>query len=336
MNRGTYVHGGDETRLVVKFIERIRSHEKKGIPMSNVDFSSDYSVFGEEVASTAYYSLEAEMLALHADSLVEVNLDLLTAANTTAGVMPEVEKFRERISVQLPKFDLTQIQKLPRAAMAAVFAQTMHLAATGKEDRLNPLYQESAKLCDVLGDEARVQIKRGILHPDALEKLRGGAGYKNTQHDLQLLVNIFRNNWPALTGKTLTTEEELARGEKLVAWLIQAVGLKEQGPADRARTADMLSRAFTLFTRMYSDVRRAIAYLLWHEGNVDNVIPSLYAGRGGSKRKEVADPAPVAPPEPEATAPGANGTSNGPLPSGTNGRGNAGFTSGNDGGPFAS
>jgi hypothetical protein len=300
--------------------------------MSNIDFSSDYSVFGDDVGSTAYYSLEAEMLALHLDSLVEVNLDVILAANTGTGVTPEVEKHLDRIIAELPKFDASQVAKLPRAALALVFAQTMHLAATGKEDRLNPLYQESAKLCDVLGDEARVQIKRGILHPDALEKLKGSIGYKNTQHDLQLLVNIFRNNWASLAGKTLTTEEELVRGEKLVSWLIQAVGLKEQSPAGRAKTAEMLSRAFTLFTRTYSDVRRAIAYLLWHEGDVDDVIPSLYAGRGGRKKETTNAATPAATGNAAASNVAAPGTPNGALP---NGSAN-GATSVNDGGPFAS
>jgi len=181
--------------------------------MTTIDFSNDYSILGDDVASTAYYALETEMLALHPDSLLEVNLDLVGAANTATGVMPEVEQFVARIRDELPKFDATQVQKLPRAAMAAVFAQSLHLAATDKEDRLNPLYQEAIKVCDLLRDEGRLQIKRGNLHPDALGNLKGGSGYRNTQHDLQLLVNIFRKNWPTLSGKTVSTEAQLARGE---------------------------------------------------------------------------------------------------------------------------
>lgn len=310
--------------------------------MSNIDFSSEHSILGSDVGSTAYHSLEAEMLAQHLDSLVEVNLDVILAANTATGVTPEVEKYLDRIVDELPKFDSTQVAKLPRAALAVVFAHSMHAAATGKEDRLNPLYQEAVQLCDVLGDEARLQIKRGHLHPNALENLKGGQGYRNTQHDLQLLVGIFRNNQTNLAGKSMTTDEELARGEKLVSWLIQAVGLKEQGPAERARTAEMLSRAFTLFTRTYSDLRRAIAYLLWHDGDVDKVIPSLYAGRGGSKKKETTDATTVATPAVAANAGAANApVTNAPATAAsTNGgrtNGNAGaVSSSNDGGPFAS
>jgi len=110
------------------------------------------------------------------------------------------------------------------------------------------------------------------------------------------------------------------------------VGLKEQGPAERAKTAEMMRRAFTLFCRMYSDVRRAISYLLWHEGNVDEVIPSLYAGRGGSKKKETPDAAPNLTPVAASSSPAANG-----VPAhGVNSSVSGGPSLANDGGPFAS
>ncbi len=43
----------------------------------------------------------------------------------------------------------------------------------------------------------------------------------------------------------------------------------------------MRARAFTLFSRAYDQVRRAVNVLRWDEGDADSIAPSLYAGRGG-------------------------------------------------------
>lgn len=318
--------------------------------MATIDFSAEYSVFGEEVLSTAYGSVEPELLALSVDELESVNIDILPAVNTAAGITPEVKKFRGRIVEELPRFDITRFDKLPRYAMAAAYAHTVHLAATEPQDRLNPLFQESVALCDLLGSDLRTLSNRNLINPEVLKGLKGTNGYKNTQSDLQMLVNIFRTNWSNVVGKCGTTEAELARGEKLVSWLIQAVGLKEQGPAEKARTADLRMRAFTLFVRAYDDARRAIAYLLWHEGDVDSVIPSLYAGRTRKKETTNSDREGA----PNGAGPSdavlARATSNGAGPKGANGSSNAaevrGMSNGalgddlstgtDDGGPFAS
>lgn len=130
-----------------------------------------------------------------------------------------------------------------------------------------------------------MRAKRGLISAESLQKLKGPNGFKNVQTDLQILVHVFRANWANVTGKCATTETELARAEKLVSWLIQAVGLREQGPAEIAKSADLRVRAFTAFSRAYSDVRRAIAYVRWNEGDVDTIIPSLYQGRGGRKKE---------------------------------------------------
>jgi hypothetical protein len=98
-----------------------------------------------------------------------------------------------------------------------------------------------------------------------------------------MLVNVFKASWAQIQGKCAVTESELARGGKLVAWLMEVVGLREQGPAERAKSTDMRVRAFTLFTRTYDDARRAVGFLRWKRADVDDIIPSLYAGRSNGR-----------------------------------------------------
>ena len=68
-----------------------------------------------------------------------------------------------------------------------------------------------------------------------------------------------------------------------------------------AATADMRQRAFSLFVNVYDQARRAVSHLRWNEGDVDDIAPSLYAGRNSGPRRKNGDsetPAPV------PTAPG--------------------------------
>ena len=55
--------------------------------------------------------------------------------------------------------------------------------------------------------------------------------------------------------------------------------------------AELRVRAFTLFVHAYSNARRAVTYLRWHEGDADSIAPSLYAGRSNGRMKPSEDQA---------------------------------------------
>jgi len=98
---------------------------------------------------------------------------------------------------------------------------------------------------------------------------------------------------------------ELDAAELLGRQLMDAVGAREQAPAVQAQVQAQRQRNFTLFSRSYDQVRRAISYLRWDDDDIDSICPSLYAGRGGGRRKEVPAPVPSAPlPDPAAPATG--------------------------------
>ncbi len=224
---------------------------------------------------------------------MQVNLDIIAAVNTAAGVIPELKALRSRIVLELPHFDVAAFDRLHLYAMAAAYAHTMHLVAAGRRDDLRPMLEEAVKLRHLLLSDAKALAARGILNGEVLKRLKGATGYKNVQTDLQMLVNVFKASWARIQGKCAVTEDEMARGGKLVAWLMEVVGLREQGHAELEESAEMRARAFTLFTRTYDDARRAVGFLRRKHRDVDDIVPSLYAGRsngrnGTNKKAEVA------------------------------------------------
>ena len=129
---------------------------------------------------------------------------------------------------ELPQLGHASIDKLAQYAMAASFAHTAHLVATRPQDHVRAIYDEATQMRDVLVTDASALAKRGLIPAETLAPLKGSIGFKNVQADLQMLVHVFKAHWTAISGKCAVTETELERANKLVSWLIQAVGLKEQ------------------------------------------------------------------------------------------------------------
>lgn len=100
---------------------------------------------------------------------------------------------------------------------------------------------------------------------------------------------MFGASWSKIEHKTAATEEEVHRAGDLGPLLLAALGVLEHGATvTPAEAADRKVRAFTLFTTAYDQVRRAVTFLRWNEGDADSLAPSLYKGRGGSRSASVA------------------------------------------------
>ena len=127
---------------------------------------------------------------------------------------------------------------------------------------------------------------------------------------------MMHDNWTAISGKTALQIADIDQAEALAERLITAIGLRDQGPAVLAESAENRQKAFTLFVNTYDQIRRVISYLRWNEGDVDQIAPSLYAGRNTGRRKSP-DPQPTTPATPSVpTAPSASTPANGAPPVG--------------------
>jgi hypothetical protein len=164
-------------------------------------------------------------------------------------------------------------------------------------DGLAELNDEGIKLRSTLQGDITALIARGFIHPDSIKNYTALTGYKNIASDLQIQAQILKDNWSQIEGKCATTLAEVEHALKVAAHLLRLTGLKEQSPAVVANASEQRKRAFTLFRRAYDDARRAIIFLRWHEEDADEIAPSLYAGRTGTKKKvngEESIPAPAA------------------------------------------
>src|SRR5262249_38423350 len=141
--------------------------------------------------------------------------------------------------------------------------------------------------------DAEALARRGLLPVDVVEHIRSGQGQVDKANDLVALSALFTLHWAEVKEKTAATEEEVARAAVLGPLFLSALGARDHGTAVTPSDASVLrAKAFTLFVRTYDEARRAAAYLRWHEDDVDDLVPSLYKGRGGRPSPTPAAPSP--------------------------------------------
>ncbi len=257
----------------------------------------------------AFAAITADLQALEGELLPSMNLDVRQAITTALGCMPELMPLKSRIVTELPLVDPELFEKMERYALALGHAHTVHLAASTPSQPIPEMTEELKRIYTRLEADARALALRGLLDGERLAYLAGVNGPRNTAASTFLLVELFRKSWDKLVGKCGTTLAELDEAERLAERLENAVGVKEQGPANVPEAAKNRHKAYVLFVRTYDEARRVVSFLRWHEGDADKVAPSLYAGRYKKSGTEVPEPEPAptngtdaAPPAPVAPA----------------------------------
>jgi hypothetical protein len=187
--------------------------------------------------------------------------------------------------------------KLEARTLALGYAYTLHQAASVPA---MPVQELSAKLLEKripLEADVRAAAGRGYIDPTRLKELPNTLGYKNQAFGTLLLAALARGSWPRLQGKTAITLAELDEVEILADQLLTAVGEREQLPVVEQAASDIKARAYTLVVQTYDSVRRDITHLRWHDGDVDELVPSLRGKlskrRGSEATDEEAEPEPV-------------------------------------------
>lgn len=271
----------------------------------------DSSVNAETLSSEPYTQTLPEMMALPREQVLVFNLDVLAAAIAVRGNLPEIRALQEEIKKTLPMCDATCIDKLERYAAAANYAHMLHVTACEGTDELPVLHEEAVSTRDTFQADLAALAARGFINPTALRQYSGLSGYKNVAKDLLVQLAVLKANWKNIQGKTCIKAEEMDRADRLVTRITRAIGLRDQTPPTMASTAELQARAMTLLVNCYDEVRRAVSFLRWDEGDADRIAPSLYAN---NKRKAQATPEPpVAQPAPAAAQPAGAPTAVKPL-----------------------
>ena len=239
-------------------------------------------------SEAAYSALFSEIAGVSEAALIPINIDVLTAVTTVLGALPEIRALRKDIEAAFRNFEFEQLDKLEQYTRALNHAHTRWRGATAPKGEVAERALELSSVRDQLLLDARALAARGLIDGERLKECKLVPGYRPIASDVQTIVTLIKERWATVEGRTGVTLAELNAHGARAFELLEAIGLKEQGPALVGDTALLRQKAFYLFVRAYERVRRAVLYVRADEGDADSIAPSLYAGRTLRKRTEQA------------------------------------------------
>jgi hypothetical protein len=236
-------------------------------------------------ADKAYDLVRSDAAALPAGEVGRVTGHVPTVASTALGAWPNIEAYLGDIA-KLHGFDLDALLKLRLYALALVHAHLLTLPMSEAETRLKALLGEAAPLREALLTAAEGLALLGFVDAERVAAIRGGSGHLDTANDLIALAQLFRAGGDELLGKTRVAGSEVERAYELGMQIVEAVGRRRVGTDDEGAASeyeDACARLFRLVVRTYDQGRRALTYLRWSEGDVNELMPSLFVVRRRSR-----------------------------------------------------
>ena len=232
--------------------------------------------------------------ALAASELVPINIDLPSAITATVGRLPAIMALREDAEA-LVRFDIAAFDQLETYTLATAYAHTLYMGASSPPEAIVGLNERGMQLRKTLYIDAVALATRNLISGDRIGAFKANIGYKNLAFDLMALAAILRRNWDKISGRTAITADDLDQAESIGERLVSAVGSRKKATTSISEAAAQRQRNFTLLLNAYDQVRRAVTFLRWNEGDADRIAPSLYSGRGNSNARRKRVPPPVTP-----------------------------------------
>lgn len=251
----------------------------------------------------ALASFRAEIDAMTDSDAITPRVDVAAAALTAMGAMPEIEAQRDAVIAVFGEAGARTIDRLPSIAQAAMLAHAGHSAVAERD--LEPMAQALSEVRTRLFVAASALIERGLADKKALDGLTGGQSYLGRVTDTMILAAWFEAVASRVETHSKVTPDELVRARQMAEEFGRAYSKRDQARSGTSKTGRDRERTFTLFFRTYERVRQMLSYVRWDEDDVEQIAPSLFAGRRRSRR----DPANDAPPavDSNTAAPGMPG-----------------------------
>ncbi|MCB9616631.1 MAG: hypothetical protein H6722_29700 [Sandaracinus sp.] len=216
-------------------------------------------------------------------TLREVRISVTVLHRRAMEVWHRLQAFRASLNATFGPASGELLDTLVPAANAARQADVV-LRGIPRRRRVAPLHAALVAKHTLLLVDAKALVARGLFPAEVVRKATDARGYRSATKSVLVLASLFQNRWAEIARFTPTTREDLAEAQRLAGELVDAAATADMTP-EHAAAADLRRRAVADAVRVYEELRRQMSYLRWHEGDVDTIVPSLFAGRGGRKKR---------------------------------------------------
>lgn len=225
----------------------------------------------------AFSTTEALRQALQPEQVLRYTLDAVYASAKAFQTSAALQPFRPTLAT-LPTFDVAHLDRLEDLARALRHCQ-MELARRVQGLKEVPaLVDEGYELRAMMVAYLEVLSFRKVVSPELVKKLREGSGYRDLAEDLNVAARELRS-LPAATLSGAVTQADLLRGPEIAHAIQTHLGLTEVDLSQEA-LLDARARLATLLLRSQAQLRRAMDFLRFDQGDAATLVPSLYVPAG--------------------------------------------------------
>ena len=233
----------------------------------------------------AYNATQADRDAVRLEDIGPLNVDIPAATSRACAAATRCSRYAADLA-QLPvPADL--LARVTRYGLAAAHAHVLHLAAEAPTPEITQMAEELYATREMLIADAKALIGRKLIPAERISKLSGTRGHRDLGFDIMLLCTVFRDEWPALAGRTALRVEELDPAQKLAERLVAAVALRDDREKAKSRAHQERARAFHLLSLSYDQLRRCLSFILWGIGDLNDVAPAFIMGRARGVREDI-------------------------------------------------
>jgi hypothetical protein len=227
--------------------------------------------------------------ALPPEQVPPYSLDAMYAVGKALQIAARLVPFRPQLAA-LPGFDLSHLDRFEDLARALRFAQIEMQRRQQKLKEMPALVAEGYSLRGLMLAHAEALSFKNVVAPELVARVREGSGHRDLAEDLTVLASELRSITPSVLGPGApATPDDVARAATVAHQILQHLGLTEKDLA-QAALVDARAQTAALLLRSHAQLRRAMNYLRFDEGDAAELVPSLYVP-GGRPSKPAADPA---------------------------------------------
>lgn len=244
--------------------------------------------FAVDARRAAFEKLLPAIEAMGDKPLSPVVVDITTAIGVVAAAVHNVQRLLAQNGT-LADITEARLEELSDCAGALAYANSLYLMATTPREPVAELSERGSDLRARLYGDVKRLVERSLVPGGELGRYVGTIGHKIIGADLQLLGDIVEHHWASVQGRTAITREEIDEAKRIGFELVTAVGIRDFAQTSVAEATRLRLHTYNLLLGRYDQLRRAISYARWDEGDGDKLAPSLYATTRGRRREPSSD-----------------------------------------------
>jgi hypothetical protein len=230
--------------------------------------------FVADEGRSEFDSSRAEREAIEAPTRTQ--FDIMAGYQLVGTSLPRILPYREQLAA-LTGFDAALLDRVPVYGRAAIYAVKRERANGPEKSVTHPkLVEEMESSYFRFYKTAEYLVAMGLMNKQILTAARTGTSVVDRSTDLGTLALEFDAHRARLGASSILTAEEIARAAKLSREVVDSLVQRSNAENAPSEFRNDRQRAATVFFDAWEEIRRAIHWLRWYEGDAHTLAPSLF------------------------------------------------------------